>query len=189
MRLFARSPLKKVSQANFPIDKWCSVVYRGISMPSTTIHLKLSGELLQQLDAMAQADRRDRTDFLRLLVEDEWMRRKGLPAMSETTPDLELLKKWAALKAEEEKKRHTRKIWLNGFVFGVLACSIVSAGIVYGLVMPNVQAARISTEQAIFTATTQRQACEARFEKATVLWDSAAAPPRQIPLFNGLLNV
>jgi hypothetical protein len=109
--------------------------------------------------------------------------------MSETTPDLELLKKWAALKAEEEKKRHTRKIWLNGFVFGVLACSIVSAGIVYGLVMPNVQAARISTEQAIFTATTQRQACEARFEKATVLWDSAAAPPRQIPLFNGLLNV
>ncbi len=60
--------------------------------------------------------------------------------MSETTPD-----------AEEEKKRHTRKIWLNGFVFGVLACSIVSAGIVYGLVMPNVQAARISTEQAIFT--------------------------------------
>ncbi|HLJ17962.1 MAG TPA: hypothetical protein VKV15_25925 [Bryobacteraceae bacterium] len=56
-------------------------------MPSTTIHLKLSGELLQQLDAMAQADRRDRTDFLRLLVEDEWMRRKGPKA--ERTPSHE----------------------------------------------------------------------------------------------------
>lgn len=43
----------------------------------TTVHLKFTGEVLEQLDEMAGNDRRDRPDFIRLLVEDEWKRRKG----------------------------------------------------------------------------------------------------------------
>lgn len=44
---------------------------------STTVHLKISGEILEKLDEMSSADRRDRPDFIRLLVEDEWNRRQA----------------------------------------------------------------------------------------------------------------
>jgi hypothetical protein len=44
---------------------------------STTVHLKMSGEILEKLDEMSGTDRRDRPEFLRLLVEDEWKRRNG----------------------------------------------------------------------------------------------------------------
>jgi hypothetical protein len=40
-----------------------------------TVHVKVGGVLLEQLDKMCAADRRDRPDFVRLLIEDEWARR------------------------------------------------------------------------------------------------------------------
>lgn len=43
---------------------------------STTVHVKVSGEILEKLDEMRGADRRDRPEFMRLLVEDEWNRRQ-----------------------------------------------------------------------------------------------------------------
>jgi hypothetical protein len=47
---------------------------------STTVHVKISGEVLEKLDEMSGADRRDRPEFLRLLVEDEWTRRRTVAA-------------------------------------------------------------------------------------------------------------
>jgi len=40
-----------------------------------TVHVKVSGVLLEHLDEMCAADRRDRPEFVRLLIEDEWARR------------------------------------------------------------------------------------------------------------------
>jgi predicted transcriptional regulator len=45
---------------------------------STTVHVKISGEMLERLDKMTAADRRDRAEFMRLLVEDEWNRRQSI---------------------------------------------------------------------------------------------------------------
>jgi hypothetical protein len=47
---------------------------------STTVHVKISGGILEKLDEMKEADRRDRAEFLRLLVEDEWTRRQAAAA-------------------------------------------------------------------------------------------------------------
>lgn len=47
---------------------------------STTVHVKISGDILDKLDEMSGADRRDRPEFLRLLVEDEWTRRQTTAA-------------------------------------------------------------------------------------------------------------
>ncbi len=46
-------------------------------MANTTIHLTITKSLKEKLDQMAKSDRRDKTDFLRLLIEDEWNRRNG----------------------------------------------------------------------------------------------------------------
>jgi hypothetical protein len=43
----------------------------------TTVHLTMLKSLKKKLDEMARADRRDKTDFLRLLIEDEWQRRRN----------------------------------------------------------------------------------------------------------------
>ena len=46
----------------------------------TTVHLTMLKSLKKKLDQMASADRRDKTDFLRLLIEDEWHRRNQIAA-------------------------------------------------------------------------------------------------------------
>jgi predicted transcriptional regulator len=53
---------------------------------STTVHVKVSGEVLEKLDEMAGVDRRDRPEFLRLLVEDEWKRRQTAAAGNGAKP-------------------------------------------------------------------------------------------------------
>lgn len=42
----------------------------------TTLHVPIRGELRKKLDQMRADDRRERNDFVRLLIEDEWERRK-----------------------------------------------------------------------------------------------------------------
>jgi len=44
-------------------------------MANSVIHLTIRKSLKEKLDQMAARDRRDKTDFLRLLIEDEWKRR------------------------------------------------------------------------------------------------------------------
>jgi len=113
--------------------------------------------------------------------------------MAEITPkQAQLLEE---LKAAKHRSR-TRNAWWQGFVFGGLAVAIFVSALLFGYVMPKVkaaqvseEAARISSERAIFDATTQRQACQARFQRSTVLWDSATAPSQKLPLFNGLINL
>lgn len=42
------------------------------------VHVKITErELAEKLDAMVEADRRDRSKFLRWLIEQEWRRRNG----------------------------------------------------------------------------------------------------------------
>lgn len=42
------------------------------------VHVKITErELAEKLDAMVEADRRDRSKFLRWLIEQEWKRRNG----------------------------------------------------------------------------------------------------------------
>jgi len=55
------------------------MVYCGVvkKMASTTVHVKLAGPLNAKLDELAKTDRRDKTEFIRLLIEDEWTRRKS----------------------------------------------------------------------------------------------------------------
>lgn len=45
-------------------------------MSPTTIHVQLPVELNKKLDEMSKADRREKTKFVRLLIEDEYDRRK-----------------------------------------------------------------------------------------------------------------
>jgi predicted transcriptional regulator len=40
-----------------------------------TVHVPLSRELKNRLDEMATKDRRKLTDFIRILIEEEWKRR------------------------------------------------------------------------------------------------------------------
>lgn len=53
---------------------------------STTVHVKVSGEILEKLDEMSSSDRRDRPQFMRLLIEDEWTRRQRAAAENGATP-------------------------------------------------------------------------------------------------------
>jgi predicted transcriptional regulator len=48
--------------------------------PKTIIHVGLSEELKNRLVKMAGADRRKHSDFLRLLIDDEWERRQKAAA-------------------------------------------------------------------------------------------------------------
>jgi metal-responsive CopG/Arc/MetJ family transcriptional regulator len=42
------------------------------------VHVKITDkELADQLDAMVEADHRDRSKFIRFLIEQEWRRRNG----------------------------------------------------------------------------------------------------------------
>jgi predicted transcriptional regulator len=43
----------------------------------TTVHVTMLKSLKKKLDQLAKADRRDKTDFIRLLIEDEWNRRNA----------------------------------------------------------------------------------------------------------------
>lgn len=43
----------------------------------TVVHVPMDDDLKAKLTKMAAHDRRKHTDFIRILVEDEWNRRKG----------------------------------------------------------------------------------------------------------------
>lgn len=45
-------------------------------MAGTTLHVPIDGELREKLDQMKATDRRQRNDFVRILIEDEWNRRE-----------------------------------------------------------------------------------------------------------------
>ena len=91
MRQFAQSGNKKsVSRYHFPIDQRCRRGYCGVvtRMSPTTVHVKLAADLKAKLDEMAKSDRREKTDFIRLLIEDEWNRRtKHAPAEDRKAAD------------------------------------------------------------------------------------------------------
>lgn len=43
----------------------------------TTLHVPITADLRKKFDQMRLADRRQGTDFIRILIEDEWNRRNG----------------------------------------------------------------------------------------------------------------
>jgi hypothetical protein len=72
---------KSCLMIHFSLDKIHRLTYHRIVMATTrndtTVHLTMLKSLKKKLDQLASADRRDKTEFLRLLIEDEWNRRFG----------------------------------------------------------------------------------------------------------------
>jgi hypothetical protein len=52
----------------------------------TTLHVPITGELRGKLEQMIATDRRQRTDFVRILIEDEWSRRQTAAAGNGAKP-------------------------------------------------------------------------------------------------------
>lgn len=79
MRRFANFSTKKVvSGSIFLLTSGVSWYTMAVFMSdSTTVHVKLTGPLKAKLDEMAKADRREKTQLVRLLIEDEWTRRQA----------------------------------------------------------------------------------------------------------------
>jgi hypothetical protein len=56
------------------------------TVEGTTLHVPISGELREKLAQMIATDRRQRTDFVRILIEDEWNRRQTAAAGNGAKP-------------------------------------------------------------------------------------------------------